>query len=853
MTSRTTPPRVRGARTLLILLLLFLAAWVPRGLALDAFVTPDEPTWLYRSANFYQAIGRGDFAGTFQREHPGVTVTWMGALGFLQLLPNYAEEAPGQLGEGQLEAWLRAHSTVEPLQLLVAGRRWIVLWIALLIVAAFFPLRRLFGAQIAVLAVLMLAWDPFLIALSRQLHLDGLLASLTLLALLTFLAWLHGGRQLRYLVISALATALAVLTKTPALVMLPAAGLLLLVEWVRCVRAGDGKAFRLWLAFGAWLALAALAVVGLWPALWVEPLHVLSSIVAGMRVHAAGHDSLNFFLGRATDDPGPLFYPVAYLFRATPAVLVGLAAAALFGWRRRWPLDAPARRRSALGLVTFALICALFMTFGAKKFDRYISPVFAALDIVAALGLAGLANMILVRWRQPRSRAAPDQGGRISDAQRALGFGVALTAVLLLHGLFAAVHFPYYFTYYNPLAGGSRIAPRVLLVGWGEGLDAAAAWLKQQPDAARMRVVSWYADGPLSYFLQPGQKALSFYFTSHLLDADYAVLYANQWQRGLPSPELVDYFLAQEPAHVVRSGGLELARIYDVRNQPPPEFVGINTSSAADYGERMRLAAYRLAQPSVSAGDRVPVTLYLKKLAEVDAAYNVLLRLVAPDGREVWRDEGWPAGAPTVDWPADEIRYDDHEIVIPGGAAPGRYRLLLSFYDSRTAELLPAGGGGASHEVASLDVKAPETGDQASASAPGGDGQVEESVVAPRLRSVDVRARWDAVQLIILQHARQMVPGQTLRVELAAQGQVDGSRNISARLLDPSGVVRAQMDDKLWPQMRLDLELPADAEPGSYTLAVVLYDPETLGPFPDTEGNFITMLSEVEVLGASAP
>ena len=93
--------------TPLVVLLLFLAVWLPRVPALDAFVTPDESAWLRRSANFYQAISRGDFAHTFQREHPGVTVTWVGTLGFLQLLPGYAQEPPRQLIKDQLESWLR--------------------------------------------------------------------------------------------------------------------------------------------------------------------------------------------------------------------------------------------------------------------------------------------------------------------------------------------------------------------------------------------------------------------------------------------------------------------------------------------------------------------------------------------------------------------------------------------------------------------------------------------------------------------------------------------------------------------------------------------------------------------------
>ena len=46
----------------------------------------------------------------------------------------------------------------------------------------------------------------------------------------------------------------------------------------------------------------------------------------------------------------------------------------------------------------------------------------------------------------------------------------------------------------------------------------------------------------------------------------------------------------------------------------------------------------------LSPGDRVMVTLYLRKLADAGIAYDVLLRLVGPDGVEIWRDEGWVGG-----------------------------------------------------------------------------------------------------------------------------------------------------------------------------------------------------------------
>ena len=82
---------------LIILITLFIAAWLPRVVALDAFVTIDERKWLARSANFYHAISEGDLANTFQREHPGVTVMWAGTLGFLQKFPDYVTQTPGQV------------------------------------------------------------------------------------------------------------------------------------------------------------------------------------------------------------------------------------------------------------------------------------------------------------------------------------------------------------------------------------------------------------------------------------------------------------------------------------------------------------------------------------------------------------------------------------------------------------------------------------------------------------------------------------------------------------------------------------------------------------------------------------
>ena len=146
---------------------------------------------------------RHELAG-FQREHPGVTVMAAGALGFLQKLPDYPALAPGQFTweVEHIEGWLEANSTISPLAMMTAGRWWIVLGVALTIALGFLPLRRLFGTGPAILATLFVAWDPFAIGFSRQLHPDGFVAGFTYLALLLFLSWLYTGRRRRDLIAS---------------------------------------------------------------------------------------------------------------------------------------------------------------------------------------------------------------------------------------------------------------------------------------------------------------------------------------------------------------------------------------------------------------------------------------------------------------------------------------------------------------------------------------------------------------------------------------------------------------------------------------------------------------------------
>ncbi|RIK41685.1 MAG: hypothetical protein DCC55_11185 [Chloroflexi bacterium] len=804
-------------QTWFIIVLLFLAAWAPRALALARFVTADERLWLTRSANFYYALAHGDLPATFQREHPGVTVMWAGMLGFLTTFPDYANRAPGYFSwdQEELESWLHTQTAHTPLALLVAGRSWLALAIAAAIALCYLPLRRLLGATVAAAATLFVAWDPFFVALSRQLHPDGLVAALTLLALVLFLTWLFEGRR-HDAVTAGVVMGLAWLTKTPAFFLVSVGALLVLAALARWHFSPPGSEYpseptnvsspptprALLSGFLLWGALAVVTFVALWPAMWVAPLHTLLRMATEMRSYVEGHVNPNFFWGETTADPGPWFYPVAYWFRTTPVTLLGLVTAGFGIYRQAAPFDRPTVRRTTAALFLFALLFTVGMTFGSKKFDRYLLPIFPALNIIAVLGWVAA-----IKWGMQNRTV---NVGDISYSLVRIPYTPLLLVVVFLHGLLGWLSYPYYLTYFNPLAGGSRVAEQVLMVGWGEGLEQAADWLNQQPDASTMQVVAWYGDGPLSYFMRSREPVFSFWAPQYWLGADYAVVYISQWQRQIPAPEVIDFFRGRQPVHVVKAGNLELARIYDLRDQTPPDFTALYTESSGMIDCGLRLAGYTVGQRAFLAGDRFLLRLYLDPERQVATGDRGVVRLVAPAGHELWHSEQMLDPRLL----ANHMYVYDHEIVVPADTPAGTYTVTVAVQGC--GEQLER-----ERVVTAFEIEASKT--------------------------VTLDADWGAVRLTEAGVQPAVAAGKNVVVTMNARGQVDGSLKISTRLVDAAGAVVAQADEFITKEIDVELPVPPETEPGAYKVVVVVYDPETLHPLPDAANEFATPLTGIEI------
>lgn len=545
----------------LTLSLVILTIWLPRALSLDRFVVSDEPLWLYRSANFYFALTHHDLASTYQKEHPGVTIMWAGTAGFLARYPGYRGTGLGQVESQQFDYYMDHFAKVSPLDVLAAGRFFIVLGNVLALALSFLFAQRMIGTLPALIGFLLVAFDPFHLSLTRILHPDAMLGSLMLLSLLAFLDYLHDQRLLS-LLISGAAAGFASLTKSPGLVIVPVIGMLALYKAWSGLRVTSGRILlnRLWsyaLPLLVWIIAGSFIFFAFWPALWVEPGRALSAVFSKAEHYAdEGHSAPVFFNGNIAEDgrlglPYFYYYPLTYLWRSTPVVLCGLLLAAWGITKRRVPFDKREMRLVIVGLLIMTVVFTLVMTLGAKKAPRYLIPIYAPLDICAGIGWASLAY-----WFKER---------RVISA----------LSLLLVIGLQAALSlgtFPYYFTYYNPLMGGSRKVIEVLQVGWGEGLDQAARYLNQKANAKDLHVISWYSNGSFSYFFnghsrflgsdtgnEEGDKSWDRFITS-----DYAVIYIHQWQRNTPE-KILAYLSTETPEYSVWINGIEYARVYKVR------------------------------------------------------------------------------------------------------------------------------------------------------------------------------------------------------------------------------------------------------------------------------------------------
>jgi 4-amino-4-deoxy-L-arabinose transferase-like glycosyltransferase len=549
---------------ILIVFCLSILILIPRLVGLDAFVSVDEPDWLKFGANFYHAIGTGDFGSTVYDYHPGVTTMWVVTVGFLWGFRAYRAIAPEYFWKGpQFDAFLNDNGH-PPLELVWRARVVEVLAVCILLLLVYACLRQLVGRKTAIMAVLLASVEPFFLGHSRLLNHEGMLSLFSVLCLLTLLVWAYRSGGTRYLLFSAIFAALAQLTKSSAIILFPLAGLILLVkfttDWKNGPAAWKVLFWHLARSFLLWLGVIALVYFILWPGMWAKPGEMLYKVygnalsyaLQGGRLEVTQELEASQF---GLETGGIPQYLDGMLWRTTPVAWLGLLLASWMLFSRK--AETTKRITGAYLLTLGALYILMFGIARGRDAAHYIMTSYICLDLMAAMGFVFALERLAV-WRVV--------------FRRSLVSFITLALVIAAQGAGGLPQYPYYYTYSNPvmLALFPGQNPNY---GYAEVLDQAAHYLAAKPNASKLTVTAWY--GRSLAYLFPGEVSVfkpMYSLTQDALDnlhlTDYFVVYyAQQKKRDIPTG-FIQIMEPAVPEKVIWFNGIEYVRIYKVSDLP---------------------------------------------------------------------------------------------------------------------------------------------------------------------------------------------------------------------------------------------------------------------------------------------
>jgi len=330
-------------------------------------------------------------------------------------------------------------------------------------------------------------------------------------------------------------------------------------------------------------------------------------------------------------------------------------------------------------ILLFILGYYLLMTIGEKKQDRYFLPAYPWLNLLAAIGLVGLASLTSALSLGTGARVTRHVSRFTFYATRPLAILTVL--ILAINGPLVITNYPYYFTYYNPLLGGIKSAAKAVTIGWGEGLDLAADYLNKNVDTGHTRVSSWYQSTFAPYYRGP---AISYSKEKgKALAGDYVIFYINQAQRRFPDDVMFDYFESRfAPEKTITLHGVDYAWVY------PSLGVDHYVEDQTYTGIASLLAwQWEHGDTPLVPGQSTGFDLYWEYLGK-EPGELFFLRLVDRLGN-VWAEgQSRPLAAknpPFEQWRQGEIIVEQGTLALPPDIPPGQYRLQIGFYTNAPA------------------------------------------------------------------------------------------------------------------------------------------------------------------------
>ncbi|MGA7194941.1 MAG: glycosyltransferase family 39 protein [Anaerolineales bacterium] len=516
---------MKKAYFILIVFFLVVILAMPRFVGLDKFVSLDEPFWVRNGANFYYALSQHQFENTIYEYHPGITTMWVVSLGLLAYFPNYGALQEGYLPKKQFDEFLAQNGKTE-LGLFLYSRLVQSILIVLLLLTIFFLLRSLFGNRTAFFTTALVSLSPFFLGNSRLLNHEAIMGLFILISILGLTIYLFKKGNIFLLILSALAGALAQLTKSTGFLLFPIVGLIVVSYLIESRKDFSSKIILDTLkTLCIWAAVLVAAYFLFWPGMWVAPGQMLDQVygnalsygLEGSRISVSGGltpsqfsvNSQSEVLGRIGN------FIMQMLWHTTPLSWIGFVLGISFIFIRQKKSVKQIYQWMILYFIVLAvLFILLFSIARGRDSAHYILTSYLCVDMIAGLGMSALLEQISDKWFEKKRGAV------------SAGIVVALLAV---QAIFIIGSFPYYYTYLNPLMEIAPASAKNVIYAdpsYGEGLESAAEYLSEKPDADTMTVMSYGGYGCFSFFF-PGTT---------LVINDVSVVH--------PSPAIIKYLRA---------------------------------------------------------------------------------------------------------------------------------------------------------------------------------------------------------------------------------------------------------------------------------------------------------------------
>jgi hypothetical protein len=486
----------------------------------------DEATHLYAG---YRALKCGDF--TFGREHPPLAKMLVAIPLLWSNPPVDCTRDTVATEEEQSTNWL--YSREDWWQVLMKARAVSSLFAAALCLGVWVVARCMFGRAVATISAAVLAFEPNILGHGALLLNNVLLSTLFLLTVFSFYLWTRR-RTLPLLLATGLFMGLALLTKSPAVLLMPMLILLALGE-ARLERSDWKEALG-----RAWRNVPSLAVIGLvaiatiWcgyglhhsggtrefeeppssvfsaevqvlkamRAVHVLPRDYLDGLIEVRAMVTDGEDSIDL-LGRPYTGSPWFFFPLAAIIKFTLPLLAMLVMGGV---------GVLAMGKERLRETLFLLLPALLYLVSSMCIRRTAIGIWHLFPMLPFLLIAAVA-------------------GCVNLARRCRWAGGVLVCLLALHAVSSLRAYPNYLSYANEAWGGSQnVYKHLPWTDLNQTYWEVSRYMEQHPDTPCWVSSDWLV--PVSKYKVPCAQMGNNWETELPLRMKGIVFVSSSWLRS---------------------------------------------------------------------------------------------------------------------------------------------------------------------------------------------------------------------------------------------------------------------------------------------------------------------------------